>query len=53
MIPKKASSLYKEITKEFEVSEDLVETIVENYYKTLRRNVNRIPCGFDRRNSNS
>ena len=37
MIPKKASSLYKEITKEFEVSEDLVETLVENYYKTLRK----------------
>lgn len=37
MTPKKASSLYNEITKEFEVSEDLVENLVENYYKTLRK----------------
>jgi nucleoid DNA-binding protein len=37
MIPKKANSLYKEITKEFDVSEDLVESLVESYYKTLRK----------------
>lgn len=42
MIPKKASSLYKEITKEFEVSEDLVETLVENYYKTLRKKLSSL-----------
>ena len=42
MIPKKASSLYKEITKEFEVSEDLVETLVENYYKTLREKLSSL-----------
>jgi hypothetical protein len=37
MIPKKANSLYKEITEEFDVSEDLVESLIENYYKTLRK----------------
>jgi nucleoid DNA-binding protein len=37
MIPKKANSLYKKITSEFEVSEDLVNKLVENYYKTLRK----------------
>lgn len=42
MVPKKASSLYKEITKEFEVSEDLVENLVENYYKTLRKKLSNL-----------
>lgn len=42
MIPKKASSLYKEITKEFDVSEDLVENLVEVYYKTLRKNLSNL-----------
>ena len=37
MIPKKASSLYKEITEQFDVPEDLVESLIENYYKTLRK----------------
>ena len=37
MIPKKANKLYKEITEEFDVSEDLVESLVESYYKTLRK----------------
>jgi nucleoid DNA-binding protein len=42
MIPKKASSLYKEITKEFDVSEDLVESLVEAYYKTLRKKMSSL-----------
>jgi nucleoid DNA-binding protein len=42
MIPKKASSLYKEIIKEFDVSEDLVENLVESYYKTLRKNLSNL-----------
>ena len=42
MVPKKASNLYKEITKEFEVSEDLVENLVENYYKTLRKKLSSL-----------
>jgi len=37
MIPKKANSLYKEITKEFDVSQDLVESLIDDYYKTLRK----------------
>lgn len=37
MIPKKANKLYTEITKEFDVSEGLVENLVELYYKTLRK----------------
>ena len=35
MIPKKANSLYKKITSEFEVSEDLVNKLVENYLCSL------------------
>jgi nucleoid DNA-binding protein len=42
MIPKKANSLYKEITKEFDISEDLVENLVELYYKTLRINLSNL-----------
>jgi nucleoid DNA-binding protein len=42
MTPKKASSLYNEITKEFEVSEDLVESLVEDYYKTLRKKLSSL-----------
>ncbi len=42
MIPKKASSLYKEITEEFDVPEDLVESLVENYYKTLRKKMSSL-----------
>jgi hypothetical protein len=39
MIPKKANKLYKEMTKEFDVSEDMVENLIELYYKTLRKNL--------------
>ena len=42
MKPKKANSLYKEVTEEFDVSEDLVETLVESYYKTLRKKMSSI-----------
>ena len=37
MIPKKPSSLYKEITDEFECSEQLVDDLVHFYYKTLKK----------------
>ena len=37
MIPKRANKLYRELTKEFDVSEDLVEVLVEAYYKDLRQ----------------
>jgi len=42
MIPKKANKLYTEITKEFDVSEDLVENLLELYYKTLRKNLSSL-----------
>jgi nucleoid DNA-binding protein len=42
MKPKRANSLYKEVTEEFDVSEDLVETLVESYYKTLRKKMSSI-----------
>jgi len=42
MIPKKANSLYKEITEEFDVSEDLVERLIESYYKTLRKKMSSL-----------
>ena len=37
MIPKKPNTLYKEITDEFECSEQLVDDLVHFYYKTLRK----------------
>ena len=37
MIPKKVNSLYKELTKEFDVTESFVEILVQNYYKELRK----------------
>jgi len=42
MIPKKANSLYKEVTKEFDVSEDLVESLIESYYKNLRKKMSSL-----------
>jgi nucleoid DNA-binding protein len=42
MIPKKANNLYKEITKEFDVSEELVESLIESYYKTLRKKMSSL-----------
>lgn len=42
MIPKKASSLYKEIKEQFDVSEDLVESLIEDYYKTLRKKMSSL-----------
>ena len=42
MIPKKSKTLYCEITKEFDVSEDLVESLIENYYKTLRKKLSAL-----------
>lgn len=42
MTPKKANILYKEVTKEFEVSENLVESLIEEYYKTLRKTLSNL-----------
>lgn len=37
MTPKKANKLYKNLVEEFDVSESLVENLIESYYKTLRQ----------------
>ena len=42
MIPKKSNSLYREISEEFDISEDLVESLIENYYKTLRKKLSAL-----------
>ena len=42
MIQKKANSLYKEIVEEFDISEDLLESLIENYYKTLRKKMSNL-----------
>ena len=42
MIPKKSNSLYREISEEFDISEDLVESLIENYYKTLRKKMSAL-----------
>jgi len=42
MIPKKASSLYREVTDEFECSEKLVDDLVHFYYKTLKKRMSSI-----------
>ena len=42
MIPKKSNSLYSELSEEFEISEDLVESLIENYYKTLRKKLSAL-----------
>lgn len=36
MIPKKASSLYKQTAEDLNVSDMLIESMVEFYYKTIR-----------------
>lgn len=42
MIPKKPNSLYKEITEEFECSEQLLDDLVHFYYKTLRKKMSSL-----------
>lgn len=42
MTPKKANKLYKELTKEFEVQENLTEDLIEFYYKTLRKELSNL-----------
>lgn len=36
MIPKKSKILYKEISEEFNISENLVDSLVDFYYKELK-----------------
>jgi nucleoid DNA-binding protein len=42
MIPKKASKLYKEVSEEFDASEDLIETLLESYYKEVRKKLSNL-----------
>lgn len=42
MIPKKASDLYKEVSETCEVSESLVENLIEFFYKDLRDNLTNL-----------
>ena len=37
MIPKKASKLYKEVSEDLNIEESLVESLVEFYYKEVRK----------------
>ena len=37
MIPKKANKLYKQISEELGIDEDLVDKFIEHYYKEVRR----------------
>ena len=39
MIPKKSNELYKEVAEDLEVSADLVEDLVQLYYKEIRKNL--------------
>ena len=39
MIPKKSNELYREVAEDLEVSEDLVEDLVQLYYKEIRKNL--------------
>lgn len=36
MIPKKANKLYRQISEELGISEDLVDKFIEHYYKEIR-----------------
>jgi nucleoid DNA-binding protein len=42
MIPKKARSLYKQVSEELDISESLVEDFVEFVYKNLRHNLSNL-----------
>jgi len=39
MNPKKSSKLYKEVSEELDLTEDLVQDFIEFYYKEIRRNL--------------
>lgn len=39
MIPKKSNELYKEVAEDLEISADLVEDLVQLYYKEIRKNL--------------
>lgn len=39
MIPKKSSLLYKELSEEMDLSQDLIQDVIEFYYKEIRSNL--------------
>jgi hypothetical protein len=39
MNPKKSNKLYKEVSEELDLTEDLVQDFIEFYYKEIRRNL--------------
>ena len=42
MIPKKSRTLYKEISEDLNLSEDLIQDFVEFYYKEVRSNLTEL-----------
>lgn len=42
MIPKKASKLYKEVSEDLNIEESLVESLVEFYYKEVRKSMTEL-----------
>jgi nucleoid DNA-binding protein len=42
MIPKKYNSIYKDVSEDLNISENLLEDIVEFYYKELRTNLTQL-----------
>ena len=39
MNPKKSNKLYKEVSEELDLTEDLIQDFIEFYYKEIRRNL--------------
>jgi nucleoid DNA-binding protein len=39
MVPKKAKDLYKQLAEEQNLSQDLIQTVVEHYYSTIKKNM--------------
>lgn len=42
MNPKKSNKLYSEVAEEINISEELIEDIVQFYYKTVRSNLSQL-----------
>ena len=42
MIPKKANKLYKQLSEDLNVPEDLVDTFISFYYKTVREHLSEL-----------
>lgn len=42
MIPKKANKLYKQLSEDLNIAEDLIDTFVSFYYKTVREHLTEL-----------